>query len=116
LSRHSIDGWRQEPSGKLDEHPGWWWYRSLRGWLAEEVSALDEQPIVGAWYETDEGETFVVLAVDGEKGVVDVQYLGGEVDQFDREVWAGLVLRSIEPPEEWRSSMDELFPERWRKK
>lgn len=77
---------------------------------------MDEQPIVGAWYETDEGEVFMVLGLDAERGLIDVRYLSGEVDQFDREVWAGLALTPIEPPQEWRGSMDEFFPEHWRRK
>jgi hypothetical protein len=33
---------------------------------------MDEFPKAGAWYETDEGGVFVVLAADGATGVVDV--------------------------------------------
>lgn len=77
---------------------------------------MDEFPKAGAWYETDEGGVFVVLAADGATGVVDVQFLGGRVDQFDREVWRSLELIEIEPPEGWLGSMDEFFRERRRKK
>jgi hypothetical protein len=70
---------------------------------------MAEDPVVGAWYETEEGEAFVVLAVDRGAGPIDVQYLDGDVDQLDRQTWADLDLKTIEPPEEWRGSMDE-FP------
>lgn len=77
---------------------------------------MGEEPTIGGWYETEEGEAFTVFAVDKASGLIDIQYLSGKVDQFDREVWAGLNLIAIEPPEEWRASMDDFFRERGRKK
>ncbi len=73
---------------------------------------MDEEPMIGAWYETEEGEVFTVLAVDRTSGLIDIRYLDGKVDQFDREAWAGLDLNAIEPLEEWRASMDDFFRER----
>ena len=77
---------------------------------------MDEFPKAGTWYETDEGAVFVVLAADDATGMVDVQFLGGGVDQFDRAVWRSLELIEIEPPEGWLGSMDEFFRERGRGK
>jgi hypothetical protein len=73
-------------------------------------------PKVGDWYETEEGTVFVVLAADRTSGAVDVQFLGGNVDRFDRDAWQSLDLVEIEPPEGWRGSMDEFFRERGRGK
>ncbi len=77
---------------------------------------MDGQPTVGAWYETDDGRVFVVLAVDEASGVIDVQYVAGRVDQYDREAWSGAALLEIEPPEDWRGSMEDFFRERGRGK
>jgi hypothetical protein len=77
---------------------------------------MEEAPIEGGWYETDTGEVFMVMKADHANGLIDVQYLNGNVDQFDREVWAGLGLMEIEPPDEWRETMDTFFRERGRKK
>jgi len=76
---------------------------------------MDEQPTVGTWYETDEGDVFAVLAVDTKNGVVDVRYLNGKLDQFDRESWQEAEMTEVETPEEWRGSMDEFLAGRRRK-
>lgn len=77
---------------------------------------MDEAPIEGGWYETDTGEVFMVVKADTASGLIDVQYLDGKVDQFDRAIWADLDLIEIEPADEWRETMDEFFRERGRKK
>jgi len=77
---------------------------------------MDEAAIDGSWYETDTGGVFMVVKADSASGLVDVQYLNGRVDQFDREFWAGLNLVEIEPADEWRETMDTYFRERGRKK
>jgi hypothetical protein len=77
---------------------------------------MDEAPINGGWYETDTGEVFMVVRAAADGGLIDVQYLDGEVDQLDHETWSGLDLIEIEPADEWRETMDEYFRERGRKK
>lgn len=66
-------------------------------------------PFVGTWYETPEGDLFVVLAYDPAHGLIDIQYADGRVEQIDASAWSGLEAQEVEPPEEWRPSMDE-FP------
>ena len=74
---------------------------------------MDQEPTIGGWYETEEGEAFSVVALDQVGGRIDIRYLNGKVDQFDRKVWTGLNLIAIEPPEEWR---DDFFRERGRRR
>ena len=76
---------------------------------------MDEAPIEGSWYETDTGEVFMVVKADIANGLIDVQYVDGKVDQLDREIWDGLNLTQVEPPEETRADMDTFFHERGRK-
>lgn len=70
---------------------------------------MDEQAKAGSWYETNEGETFMVLAVGKASGVIDVQFLNGRTDQYDGEVWSALQACEIEPPQEWHASMDDFL-------
>ena len=76
---------------------------------------MEEQPTAGSWYETDEGDVFVVLAVDAANGKVDVRYLNGKLDQFDREAWHDAEMVEVEPPDEWYPSMDQFLSGRRRK-
>ncbi len=66
-------------------------------------------PVVGTWYETQDGSLFMVLAYDKARGLVDIQYASGPVDQMDAQTWAELEAEEVEPPEEWHRSMDD-FP------
>ncbi len=75
---------------------------------------MDEAPTEGSWYETDTGEVFMVVKVNAADGLIDVQYLDGKVDQFDRAIWGDLDLTQVEPSEEWRADMDTFFHERGR--
>lgn len=77
---------------------------------------MDEAPTEGSWYETETGEVFMVVKADTASGLVDVQYLNGRADRFERAFWDGLVLTQVEPPDEWRADMDTFFRERGRKK
>lgn len=77
---------------------------------------MDEAPTEGSWYETETGEVFMVVKADTASGLIDVQYLNGRVDQFERAFWDSLVLTQVEPPDEWRADMDTFFHERGRKK
>ena len=82
-------------------------------------------PTVGNWYqETSQGFLFEVVAYDPEDETVEVQYLEGEIEEYDLESWAELKLRTVAPPEDWRtgyelSSEDSvdadatIYPEDW---
>ncbi len=64
-------------------------------------------PIIGAWYEdaTDD-EMFEVVAVDEHAGLIEVQYVDGEVSEIDLDTWQQLVLLPAEAPEDWRASYE----------
>lgn len=65
-------------------------------------------PLIGTWFETEEGELFMVLAYDHPRGLIDIQYADGRVDQIDASTWAALDVEEVEPPEEWHPSMDDF--------
>lgn len=76
------------------------------------MSSEELQPAVGSWYESDDGQVFMVLAVDKVKGAIDVRYVTGRVDMIDMGVWPEMDLREVEPLEEWQASMEQYAQSR----
>lgn len=72
-------------------------------------------PDIGAWYETEDGDLFVVLAHDAVHGWIDVQYATGRVERLDVPAWVALEAQAVEPAEEWHPSMDDFQARRRRK-
>ena len=64
-------------------------------------------PSVGNWYqESSKGLLFEVVAFDAEDGTIEVQYLEGEVEEYDLDSWSELGLRAVAPPEDWRTGYE----------
>ena len=64
-------------------------------------------PIIGTWYQDAvEDQIFEVVAVDDDAGSVEIQYVDGEVSEFDFETWQQMLLLSAKPPEDWRASYE----------
>lgn len=58
-------------------------------------------PVAGSWYEhIERGQKFEVVDVDDERGVIEVQYANGEIDEMDIDEWYHLEIEPIEIPEE----------------
>ena len=68
--------------------------------------AVGIQPVVGDWYMAPGGDTFEVVAFDGEDDSVEIQYFDGAIEELDLETWLEVSARPIEPPEDWSGSMD----------
>jgi len=64
------------------------------------------RPVVGDWYQTQEGDRLEVVAYDPEEGSVEVQFYDGTIEEYERETWDDLELSSAEPPEDWAGSLD----------
>src|SRR2546428_13598907 len=65
------------------------------------------RPEVGQWYtRTDKGETFQVVAFDDEERAIEIQAIGGDIDEIDSETWRRLPLQISEPPEDVAAPMD----------
>jgi len=63
------------------------------------------EPTPKQWYEDLENdETFQVLKVDEDKETVEIQYLDGEIEEFDIDSWAELDLELTDEPEGWSGS------------
>jgi hypothetical protein len=64
-------------------------------------------PEVAAWYaDATSGMVFEVVAIDEESHTIEIQFIDGEVGEYDRPTWKSLLLSSIEPPEDWRSPFE----------
>ncbi|MGH8467767.1 MAG: DUF6763 family protein [Gammaproteobacteria bacterium] len=58
-------------------------------------------PVAGRWYEhIERGQKFEVVDVDDERGVIEVQYATGEIDEMDIDEWCDVEIEPIEIPEE----------------
>ncbi|MEM6302813.1 MAG: DUF6763 family protein [Pseudomonadota bacterium] len=64
-------------------------------------------PRIGSWYQDlDTRALFEIVAHDREQAAVQVQYLDGEIADFDIEIWAELSLAAAAAPEDWRSAFE----------
>lgn len=71
--------------------------------------ASNVDPIVGNWYQgRDKHQAFEVVAYDEEEGIIEVQYVDGGADEVDLDTWNEWDLKSIENPESWSGSVDEI--------
>ncbi len=68
---------------------------------------IEEEPIVGATYEDEEGRTFEVLAFDEDEGTIEVQYEDETVKQLDLDIWYETELKRIASPKNEKSADDD---------
>ena len=67
----------------------------------------EADPIIDNWYEhLDKGQNFLVVSVDDEKGLIEVQYFDGNLDEIDIHQWHQMELEPIEEPENWLGALD----------
>jgi len=64
-------------------------------------------PEIGLWYQdSHSGQLFEIVARDFTEGTVQVQYLDGELSDFDLESWADMPLLAAAAPEDWRTGFE----------
>jgi len=64
-------------------------------------------PMVGAWYrDLQTQELFEVVAWDPAALTIEVQYLDGEVTEYDLDTWRELLLDPAAAPEDWRAPFE----------
>lgn len=69
----------------------------------------DADPIVENWYQhLDKGQPFEVVAMDEDKGIAEIQYFDGSVEEIELEAWYELDIEPIEAPEDWTGPIDDL--------
>ncbi len=67
---------------------------------------LETTPEVGDWYQNTSGESFEIVAYDAARGLIEIQYFDGTVEEIDQESWREQMIMPIEPPEDWSGSLD----------
>jgi hypothetical protein len=69
-------------------------------------------PIAENWYRhLDKGQTFRVVDVDTEGGVVEIQYFDGDLEELDLETWYAQEIELAAPPENWSGPLDVAEPD-----
>jgi hypothetical protein len=61
---------------------------------------MEEEPVVGAMYEDEDGLAFEVLSFDEDEGIIEVQYEDGEVSEIDIDSWYELDLEQLSASED----------------
>ena len=64
------------------------------------------KPVIGEWYQTQEGLDFEIVAIDGDERTIEIQYFDGAIEELDFSSWAQMSLFAIQPPEDWSGSVD----------
>ncbi|MCR9104781.1 MAG: hypothetical protein NXI15_05775 [Gammaproteobacteria bacterium] len=64
-------------------------------------------PVIGAWYKDLQTDAlFEVVDCDISSGLIEIQFLDGEVAEYDFDSWRQLTLQSAEAPEDWRAAFE----------
>lgn len=63
---------------------------------------------IGAWYQEPGGQVFEVVAIDPDAATIEIQYCEGEVEELDFDIWKEMILKCVEPPEDWTGAYDDL--------
>lgn len=56
---------------------------------------MEEEPVVGAIYEDQDGQAFEILAFDEDEGSIEIQYADGSVDEIDLDAWYEMDLKPL---------------------
>jgi Family of unknown function (DUF6763) len=64
-------------------------------------------PAIGDWFlDRSQHQLFEVVALDEHSGTIEVQFVDGEVGEFDTENWRLLSVESAAPPEDWSAGYE----------
>lgn len=59
-------------------------------------------PVIDRWYKDVENNlTFKVVAIDENDETIEVQYVNGDIGEYDNETWYNSTFDYIEAPEDW---------------
>lgn len=64
-------------------------------------------PSIGDWFiDRSQQQLFEVVAIDEHSGTIEVQYVDGELDEFDTDSWRLLTVETAAPPEDWSAGYE----------
>lgn len=66
-------------------------------------------PVIESWYKDVENNLkFKVVAIDEDSESIDVQYINGEIGEYDQDSWYNSTFDYIEAPEDWSAPYGNL--------
>jgi hypothetical protein len=66
-------------------------------------------PVIENWYKDAVNNlVFKVVAIDESDETIEVQYLDGDIGEYDKESWYGSGFDYIEAPEDWSAPYDDV--------
>ena len=66
-------------------------------------------PVIERWYKDVENNLqFKVVAIDEDNDIMSVQYINGEIGEYDKESWYHSTFDYIEAPEDWSAPYGNL--------
>lgn len=73
---------------------------------------MGTRAVIGDWYLSEENrEQFEVVALDDVSGTIDVQFLDGNIGEFDLETWGQMEITPCPPPEDAMAPYEAEFDE-----
>ncbi|MBE0436158.1 MAG: hypothetical protein IBX56_10175 [Methylomicrobium sp.] len=64
-------------------------------------------PVIDRWYKDVENNlTFKIIAIDESDDSIEVQYLNGEIGEYDNDSWYNSTFDYIEEPEDWSAPFE----------
>ena len=70
-------------------------------------------PNIGKWFiDKHSNQLFEVVAIDDHAGSIEIQYVDGELGEFDLESWASQEIEPAAAPEDWSASYEIVFEDR----
>ena len=64
-------------------------------------------PVVGGWFKDLQSHAiFEVVDWDPATLTIELQYLDGEVSEYDLDAWREMLLQHVEAPEDWRAAFE----------
>ena len=66
-------------------------------------------PVIGSWYKDVENDlSFKVVAIDEKDEAIEVQYLNGDIGEYDTDSWYNSTFDFIEAPEDWSAPFGDV--------
>lgn len=68
--------------------------------------AYNITPTIGEWYQDRSNNSFEIVAFDSVRGLIEIQFFDGTIEELDLESWHEEMFIVIAPPEDWSGSLD----------
>jgi hypothetical protein len=70
-------------------------------------------PNIGEWFiDKHSNQLFEIVAIDARSNCIEVQYVDGELSEFDVEGWTAQELEPAAAPEDWSASYEMVSEDR----